>query len=795
MLVDHLVSVAHAAGSSTGSTHERLGFLAGLLHDAAKCHEEWQDYIQPSSARKKGPPHSPMGAALFAFVAEHLLKQWHTDRKELQAARDRMLNWLMAISGHHGRLGDFGGQLIPWMKVGNRYSVNGLIAGCDLCGVFDLVAVYFPEFDREPREFEPWLQSYDRRWLKLAETNRTKQLEQAKPNEVAMRYPFDFSSLIIADRIHAGGIPDDVLQPQDIESAIHVHQTYCDQQAKEALAKGASPEMVSLRNSIQRQSLRNFKDSIDDQFYTLLLPTGYGKTLTSLRIALEACKSAKRRRIIYVAPYLSILSQATIEIQRATGIDVFQHHHLSLAATVSNDDTEPTNSEQPDSDDDFELLDTWKTPVLSTTFNQFFRALFPSRAQQTLRIDAVKRSFVIIDEPQIIDVNVWNVFLRALSVFAIHHDCQILFTTATLPPMRLGLETDETPLAPNVQSQHRYDIVYSDQPYDPDRLAQEATSKLGDIGNAAIVLNTVRDAANVFGKVETLCDKNTRVFCLTAMMLPSHKHRTIKQIGDFLKRQREGTETSKLIVVCTQMLEAGVDLSFRQIWRARSILPSVAQVAGRGNRHGEGERAKIFVFPLHSRDDVELRRWVYRDPTARTITDSIFASHSVIPETETRQRLDEYYDQSWAQNNQLARTKLFETAALGQWSCLAGVEPFGFSPPREEIFVPVPLSQLDDRGRNLVQRFTPDAGELMDRYQDGAYRHTFSFRERKLFQIAIQQFIVPTRADIAEKIATKLNDWLWKIDRLEDYSTETGLAHWLVGEESENGEQSVNPIF
>ncbi len=150
-----------------------------------------------------------------------------------------------------------------------------------------------------------------------------------------------------------------------------------------------------------------------------------------------------------------------------------------------------------------------------------------------------------------------------------------------------------------------------------------------------------------------------------------------------------------------------------------------------------------------------------------------------------RQRLDEYYDACWAKNNQLALTKLFEQAGLGEWSCLAGLEPFGFSSPREEIFVPVPLRELDEHGRALVKRFADDAEQLLCRYDDPTFRKSLPFRERKLFQIAMQLFIVPTRIDIAERIASQVNDWLWKIDTVNHYSSETGLAHWLVDDESD----------
>ena len=783
-LVDHLVRVATAVGDPNGPTNDRLAFLAGLLHDSAKCHLEWQDYIDPATSREKGPPHSPMGAALFTFVAERLIPIWHTDRQERQVARDRMLNWLMAINGHHGRLGDFTGMSLPWMKVLNRYAVRNLAAGCDLAAVFELVSRYFPQFQADAADFTNWLDGFDRSWVKLVGNIRPKVLEKSGPHEVAMRFPLDFSRLIIADRLDAGNLADDYLQQADAIGARNSHSAYCTQQAAQAIAKGASAAMVELRSAIQHDALNKYLESSNGRFFTLLLPTGYGKTLTSLRIALESVVNGQAKRIIYVAPYLSILSQAANEIAAAAQIEVFQHHHLSLAAMVSSGINAADDGQDAfggDSDDDFEVLDTWKVPILATTFNQLFRALFPSRAQQTLRIDAVKRSFIIVDEPQIIDIGVWNLFLRALSVFAANHDCQVLFATATLPPLQLGLEQNVTPLAPPVKSQHRYNIQFIDEDLNVETLTGRVLDDIARHSNVAVVLNTVRDAATVFQSIEERSPKNTRLFCLTAMMLPTHKQRTISSIATLLDAQRTGATSERVVVVCTQILEAGVDLSFRRVYRARSIFPSIAQVAGRANRHNEAEPAEVFVFPFKADGELELRRFVYRDKTARQITDQIFTKHPRISETDIHARLDEYYNLCWQQNTQTARLKDFKTAGLGTWSCLGGLEPFGFSPPREEIFVPVDVGQIDRQSQHFVRRFAPEgANQLLVRKQDKEFQNTLSLRDRKLFQIALQLFIVPARREVAERVATPINDWLWNLENLNHYSNVTGLAHWLT---------------
>ena len=104
---------------------------------------------------------------------------------------------------------------------------------------------------------------------------------------------------------------------------------------------------------------------------------------------LTACSLGRAKRIVYVAPYISILSQATDDIRKATGLR-FQHHHLSV---VQNPDFAE--------DDDLLLMESWQAPIVATTFNQLFLALFPRRAQHSMRLRALEGAFVIVDEPRL----------------------------------------------------------------------------------------------------------------------------------------------------------------------------------------------------------------------------------------------------------------------------------------------------------------------------------------------------------------------------------------------------------
>ena len=106
LLLVHLyeVAVATACGFEKGSYKERIAFLAGLLHDAAKAHADWQDYILGN--HEKGPPHAPLGAALFAYCAESLIDTWDLNREERLILRDLALDWSRAVYDHHGTLED-----------------------------------------------------------------------------------------------------------------------------------------------------------------------------------------------------------------------------------------------------------------------------------------------------------------------------------------------------------------------------------------------------------------------------------------------------------------------------------------------------------------------------------------------------------------------------------------------------------------------------------------------------------------------------------------------------------------
>jgi CRISPR-associated endonuclease Cas3-HD len=331
-----------------------VAFLAGLLHDIGKCHPAWQEYVR--GARDKGPPHAPLGAALFAWVAEQLTAAWSLPPEESKRVQDLCLDWARIVYNHHDELDDLD-LAPPWEKSWSPAELAQLLRACDWQGIVDLVRSFFPEFSASVQSFARWLEEFSERWERRVRFGRPELWRKAvsaaspaRPTEApALRLAQLAGLLVSADRYHAGGFQVHELAAPEAERALQTLAASCRARADQALAEGAHPQLVTARGLLQQQAAELYLSSRDALFFSLTLPTGYGKTLTALRVALEAVRTGRCRRIIYVAPYLSILSQAASEIANATGLHVVEHHHLSIL-------------EQCD-DEDVEALDTWQVPV------------------------------------------------------------------------------------------------------------------------------------------------------------------------------------------------------------------------------------------------------------------------------------------------------------------------------------------------------------------------------------------------------------------------------------------------
>lgn len=346
--------------------------------------------------------------------------------------------------------------------------------------------------------------------------------------------------------------------------------------------------------------------------FTLSVPTGGGKTLSSLSFALNHCARNGLRRIVYAIPFTSIIEQNSAVFRDALGEyaeGLIEHH--------SNRD--------PDSISLREALssENWDAAIVATTNVQLLESLFACKTSHCRKLHRLARSVIILDEAQALPVELLRATLAALKYLIEDYGCTIVLCTATQPALlwrddfEIGLKGhteivgDPAAVEALFASLKRTQVRHVGTRTDDTLVAQLASH-----AQALCVVNTKGHCADIFDRLLTMADPDG-CFHLSTHMCPAHRTQTLATIrvrlaGDLPCR-----------VVSTSLVEAGVDLDFPVVYRAMAGLDSILQAAGRCNREGRRGICDVFVFDT----DVKNRQLLQR----------IYATQDVI---EARLQLD-----------------------------------------------------------------------------------------------------------------------------------------------------------
>jgi CRISPR-associated endonuclease/helicase Cas3 len=356
---------------------------------------------------------------------------------------------------------------------------------------------------------------------------------------------------------------------------------------KELQEKNPQTPLNKIRNEIYQQSLDAAQ--YPPGIYTMTVPTGGGKTLSSMAFALNHALKYYKERIIYVIPYTSIIEQNADVYRQIFGEDVLEHH-----SQFAPDDKE-------NSYDRAKLAaENWDVPIVVTTTVQFFESLFAAKPSRTRKLHNIANSVVIIDEVQTLPPEYLESIYGKINALVSDYGVSFLLCSATMPYFASfetiekrfqGLdnvqEIIEDPEALN-QKLRRTELIWEqDEAKSYSQLAEEI---IESNSSALVVVNTRDRARKLF---ETLKAMGEAPLHLSANMCGEHRSKTIRQIR---KKLQEG---ERCIVVSTNLIEAGVDLDFPLLWREFAGLDSIAQAAGRCNREGKlPNKGLVRIFNL-----------------------------------------------------------------------------------------------------------------------------------------------------------------------------------------------------
>lgn len=363
--------------------------------------------------------------------------------------------------------------------------------------------------------------------------------------------------------------------------------------------------------------------------FSLTVPTGGGKTVSSMAFALEHARKYHLRRVIYVIPYTSIIIQNAEVFRDIFGDEAVLEHHSNLEPKRVTAQNRLASQ-------------NWDAPIIVTTNVQFFESFYHNRSSACRKLHNVADSVLIFDEAQMFPTELLKPSLAVIRELVGNFGCTAVLCTATQPTLNntslLKNEAlqDVCEIVPDPQQLYedfrRVQVTVRDEPLSHESIAQEIAGH----DQILVIVNTRKDARQIFEHLLTYQKEQKKndqaereCFHLSTMMCPAHRSVTLKAIRACLEK---GLPCR---VVSTQLIEAGVDVDFPVVWRAIAGIDSIAQAAGRCNREWKYDKGRVIVFqgenpppPGHLRQAAESGKRVlesfHDDPLSLTAVKNYF---------------------------------------------------------------------------------------------------------------------------------------------------------------------------
>jgi CRISPR-associated endonuclease/helicase Cas3 len=360
--------------------------------------------------------------------------------------------------------------------------------------------------------------------------------------------------------------------------------------ALETLVSGSPDSRVNrLRRKVLDECMR--AADLESGLFSLTVPTGGGKTLSSLAFALHHARRHGLKRIVYVMPYTSIIEQNAAVFRTFLGDDAVLEHHSSFDFDAGEE------GENPNLEWAKLAAENWDAPLIATTAVQFFESLFSSKPGKCRKLHNLACSVVVLDEAQMLPRHLLLACLEALRELTASYGTSVVLCTATQPALSKREDF--------VQGLEGVREIVSEPHQLHAELKRTQVEHLGELSDANLaeqlteqeqvlcITNTRGHARNLY---EILKDGTGSVYHLSASMCPVHRREKLDEIREALHRGEPCR------VVSTQLVEAGVDVDFPVVYRAATGIDSVAQAAGRCDREGRlteeiGDAAgRVYVF-------------------------------------------------------------------------------------------------------------------------------------------------------------------------------------------------------
>ncbi|MBI9031136.1 CRISPR-associated helicase Cas3' [bacterium] len=599
-----------------------------FMHDLGKAHPDFQDKIRNKKHREYH--HAPISAQWLYF----LMREKDVDNKKSFIA-------FYIVYSHHGNLRSPREQFAFQTSENESKKLH-----------YDYLNDIYSDFVPYNNFFSA--ENYQTLKLKYCLfENISKKDYKLITQEDYLLVNYLFSILIYADKKAS------ILKEKaDLETlTFSTWQEYLVDNYK--LIKFRNTDKENLLNNLREEAYQatgNNIENISSLINSINLPTGMGKTLNVVNVALKLKKKLKKKRIIYALPFTSIIEQnaevleeilLTSQLEPDNTRLLKQHHLVEFSYKSSNSWDEGEGKF---------LIENWESEFVLTTFYQLLNTLISSANKQLIKLNNLVDSIIILDEVQNIPTRYWllanNILRRCAEKFRIH----FILTTATMPLIFSKENKEITELVEDYQKYYqqvdRIDLDCSNlnRRINMDELVELILDEENIDLSQLIILNSVKASLDLFQKLDNL-NLDQEILYLSTNIVP-------QQRADIINTVKKNPVNK--ILISTQLIEAGVDIDFDIVYRDLAPLDSIFQACGRCNRHNNKKhKSQVVMFELISDKEKAYWSFIYDKPQISATREILLTK--IIPESDFEKISQQFYQRIYDYLDNSNSEKLLES--------------------------------------------------------------------------------------------------------------------------------------
>jgi len=658
LLQDHISAVANFCGTTcrdaqpdfssvdlSADTLAEFCTIIGYCHDFGKATSFFQEYLfasEDTHAALKGSPKTRHGllSAVFTYQCIKLAMIGRTHGKI-----DAFLPFVgyAIVRRHHGDLNDFFLEAKDLGETATKEVLTQQLNAIRKETVSEIYRGKIPENSIETffSEFESILEEIKKEGSLFKIRRTLDNIPEATAMEILIL--FCYSLLLSGDKQDAAEVSHqrnrDGLPPDLVDRY----------QQQPDFPKSISP-INQIRNEIYHEVIDQVPTlDLGQRIYSLNVPTGTGKTLTSVSFSLKLRDRITRERgiiprIVYCLPFMSIIDQNFNVISNVITSDsltspstdiLLKHHHLADVFYSTHDEDYPDNKAQL-------MIEGWQSEFIITTFIQFFHTILSSKNRAIRKYYSLANAIVILDEVQSIPHEYWKLFHDVIIGLSTHLHTTFIFMTAT-QPLIFDEKTGEIKELALHKAQYfkkfdRIELTVRNDPIPLKNFEEDLREHVAAFPDKSflIVLNTINTAQQIYRSFVEYPVPDTEYIFLSTHITPKERLERIAKIKDTSSKRRK-------IIVSTQLIEAGVDIDVDIVYRDMAPLDSINQVAGRCNRNNrQNSCGKVILVTLMDDNKKFYYKYIYSDFLVSK-TQAVLAGKGIIRESQFIDLNNDYF--------------------------------------------------------------------------------------------------------------------------------------------------------